>query len=115
VYINDLPLNIQEVEVVLYADDINILVIDNKEEALQSKLAYVTKKLELWFFMSDLIVNTSKTVAMSFYLCPSNSPCKPCIVLFNTDITYKSKVKFLGMYITDNLSWKVHICTGVII
>jgi hypothetical protein len=90
VYINDLPLNIQEVEVVLYADDINILVIDGKEEALQSKLAYVTKKLELCFLMNSLIVNTSKTVAMSFYLCPSNPPCKPRIVLFNTDITFKS-------------------------
>ena len=61
--------------------------------------------------MNDLIVNTSKTVAMSFYLCPSNPPCKPRIVLFNTDITYKSEVKILGMYITDNLSWKVHIRT----
>jgi hypothetical protein len=32
VYINDLPLNIQEVEVVLYADDINILVIHKKRK-----------------------------------------------------------------------------------
>lgn len=31
VYINDLPLNIQQAKLVLYADDTNILVVDKNE------------------------------------------------------------------------------------
>jgi hypothetical protein len=69
VYINDLPLNIQEAESVLYADDMNILVTGNDKGALQAKLSSVMKQLDVWFLNNDLIVNTTKTVAMSFHLC----------------------------------------------
>jgi hypothetical protein len=88
---------------------IYILVVDNEEEVLQAKTASVMKKLELWFLENDLIVNTTKTVAMSFNLCQSKPLCKPQILLLNTEIAYKSEVKFLGMYITENLSWQFHI------
>ena len=75
VYINDLLLNIQEAKLVLYADDTNILVIGT-DEALQAKLSSVIKQLEVWFLKNDLIVNTTKTVAMSFHLCQSKPPYK---------------------------------------
>jgi retron-type reverse transcriptase len=68
VYGNDLPLNIQERKLVFYADDINILVVDNKEEVLQAKIASVIMQLEFWFLKNDLIANTSKIVTMSFHL-----------------------------------------------
>jgi len=29
----------------------------------------------------------------------------------NTEISHLSKVKFLGKYIMENLSWQVHICS----
>jgi hypothetical protein len=46
---------------------------------------------------------------MSFCLCQSKPPYTPNILLQNTEITYTSEVKFLGMYITENLSWRAHI------
>jgi hypothetical protein len=46
---------------------------------------------------------------MSFHLCQSKSPYKPSILLQSTEIAYMSEVKFLGMYITENLSWHAHI------
>jgi hypothetical protein len=49
VYINDLPLNIHEAKLVLYADDTNILVTGKDEEALQAQLSSVKKQLEVWF------------------------------------------------------------------
>jgi hypothetical protein len=54
---------------------------------------------------NDLTVNTTKTVAMSFHLCQSKPPYKQNILLQNPEITYISILKFLGMYITENLSW----------
>ena len=102
VYINDLPFNIQEAKLVLYADDMSVLVVDKNEKALKARLSSVMKQLEVWFFKNDLIVNTTKTVAMSFHLCQSKPPYKPRILLQNTEIAHTSKVKLLGM-----LSWKI--------
>jgi hypothetical protein len=49
---------------ILYADDTNILVVERNEEALQTKLSLVVKKLENWFLKNDLFINTSKTAAV---------------------------------------------------
>jgi hypothetical protein len=46
---------------------------------------------------------------MSFHLCQSKPPYKLSILLQNTETTYMSEVKFLGMHITENLSWQAHI------
>ena len=109
VYINDLPLNIQGEKLILYADDTNVLVVNWKEEALQSKLSIVMKQLENWFLKIDLLINTTKTAAMSFCLCRSKPPFKPRILLQNTEVEYMPQIKFLGMCVTENLSWHAHI------
>jgi len=110
IYINDLPLYIQEAKPILYADDTNILITDNSYESLQTKLLLIMKKLEAWFFNNDLIINITKTEAMSFHLSQSTPTHKPHILLYNNDIKYTSEVKFLGMCINENLNWRVHIC-----
>jgi len=81
IYINDLPLNIQGAKLILYADDMNVLVVDRNEEALQTKLSLVMKQLENWFLKNYLFINTIKTAAMSFHLCRSKPPFKPRILL----------------------------------
>jgi len=48
-YINGILLNIQGVKLVLFADDTNMLVVDKNEDALQQKILYVMKELEIWF------------------------------------------------------------------
>jgi len=43
---------------------------------------------------------------------PSNHfrlPNKQLVTLNNNDIVLKPEVKFLGIYITDNLKWNVHV------
>jgi hypothetical protein len=109
VYIKYLTINIQDAKQVIYADNTNILVTDNDKENLQAKPSSVMKQLEAWFFNNDLIVVTTKTATMSFHLCPSKPPYKPNILLQNTEITYTSEVKILGMCITENLNWRAHI------
>jgi hypothetical protein len=64
IYINDLPLNIQGAKLIPYADDRNVLVVDRNEEALQTKLSLVMKRLENWFLKNDLFINTTKTAAV---------------------------------------------------
>jgi hypothetical protein len=99
-------MNIQEAKLVLYADD---TITDNNKETLQIKLSSVMKQLEALFHNNDLIVNTTETVAMSFHLCQSKPPYKLDILLLNTEVAHMSEVKFLGMYIMENISWRAHI------
>jgi hypothetical protein len=87
------------------------LVVDRNEESLQIKLSSVMKQLENWFLKNDLFINITKTAAMSFHLCCSKPPLKPCTLLQNTEVEYMPEVKFLGMHITENLSWHAHICS----
>jgi hypothetical protein len=67
------------------------------------------KQLDKWFLKNDLFINTTKTAAMSFHLCRSKPPFKPRILLRNTETEYMPEVKFLGVCITENLSWHAHI------
>ena len=46
IYINELPLYIQEAKLILYADDTNVLITDYSQEALQTKLFLIMKQLE---------------------------------------------------------------------
>jgi hypothetical protein len=103
-------MNIQEAKLLLYADDTNILVTGNDEGALQAKLSSVMKQFEAWFLNNDLIINTTKTVAMSLHLCQSKPPYKPSILLQNTEI---AEVKFLGMCIMENLSWQLNLGVAI--
>jgi hypothetical protein len=111
IHINDLLLNIQGAKLILYADDMNVLVVDRNEEAQQTKLSLVMKQVENWFLKNYLFINTTKTAAMSFHLCRSKPPFKPCIMLRNNEVKYMPEIKFLGRRITENLSWHAHICS----
>jgi hypothetical protein len=42
---------------VLFADDINVLVIDMDKEVVQQKLNKLLKQLETWFKVNNLIIN----------------------------------------------------------
>jgi len=111
VYINDLSLNIEAAKLILYVDDTNVLVIDMNKEAVQMKLSLVMKQLEILIPKNDLIINTTKTIAMSFHLCYSKPPFKLRTLLRNKEIDYMPEVKFLGMCITENLTSQAHICS----
>jgi hypothetical protein len=93
----DLPLNIQGAKLILYADNMNVLIIDRSQQALQTKLSLAMKQLEIWFSNNDLIINITKTVAMSFHLCHSKPTYKPHILLQNKDIEYKTEIKIFRL------------------
>ena len=109
IYINDLPYNLQGTKFVLYADDTNILIVDKEEEMLQQKITSVMKHMEKWFSDSDLIVNIDKTCAISFHHYQNHQPIKPSIKLQNKIIGYKTELKFLGLNVTETLTWQTQI------
>ena len=93
----------------MYADDTNILVVDKEEAALQHKITLVMRQLEIWLSKNDLIVNIDKTCAISFHPYQKYHPTKPHITFKNNEIVYKSELKFLGLSITETLTWHAQI------
>ena len=45
-YINDFPVNIHDTNLVMFADDINVLISDSDERLLQNKIDRVVAELE---------------------------------------------------------------------
>ena len=109
IHLNDLPLNVEDGQLVLFADDINLLIIETDENVLQHKVNEVMKKLEYWFQKNNIMINIGKTVTMSYHTKQNRFPMRPKITYRNTDKAYKSGTKFLAIHITENLNWTIHI------
>ena len=110
-YINDLPLNIHEGNVVMFADDINVLIMDSDISVLQDKIKKVTTELEGWFNINNLVINTNKTGIMSFYNKRTVQMEKPKVTINKTELNYITQTKFLGIHITESLKWNFHANT----
>jgi hypothetical protein len=108
-FINDLPKAVHEAKVVLFADDTNILIIDKNFKSLSDKTLVTLYQLENWFASNHLIINIDKTKALFFQGRGSRLIDKPELYLNNKKILYTTNIKFLGIYITENLSWALHL------
>jgi hypothetical protein len=79
-YINDLPLNITGTKILLFADDTNILVTDGNINNLQDKSNNVMTELQTWFTLNNLVVNTEKTLAISFHTTQNKTSFTTCYI-----------------------------------
>jgi hypothetical protein len=67
------------------------------------------QQLSSWFYFNKLLINTDKTNVIPFHAWQNKSNLKPKIVFQNVDIKYKNETKFLGLYLTEDVNWDVHI------
>jgi hypothetical protein len=59
-YINDLPLNIQQANFVLFEDDTNLFITKKDKCALEHKFINVMRELGTLFQTNNLVINTEK-------------------------------------------------------
>ena len=98
IFINDLPSNLTNSKVILYADDTTILNRGDFLEECEDKNLEVQSKAKLWFNSNKLSMNTDKSVNMLFTLNRDNP----------TNSSYSKDTVFLGITIDDQLLWKPH-------
>jgi hypothetical protein len=79
-------------KIFLCTDDMNILVLDKKEEILQLNIETLMKQLELWFSMNELIFNIKKTRVISFSAHHFRHLCRASITYKDMGIRYSSAV-----------------------
>ena len=53
---------------VLFANDINVLVIDKNKDVAQQKINKIMKHLETWFQVNNLLINIKKQLLCQFIL-----------------------------------------------
>jgi hypothetical protein len=66
-------------------------------------------KLIEWFERNGLVINKAKTIAISFHQPQKVQFECPSIKIYDTDIKYSEQLKFLGVWLDNNLSWSIHL------
>ena len=108
IYINDLPKNLSHCKSILFADDANIF---RKSKHLSELFNLVNEDLKLvadWFNSNRLSLNIAKTHYVIFKPNKQKIPDLQ-ILIESTPIDCKQCIKFLGILIDNQLSWKPHV------
>ena len=109
IYINDLP-NISKIfKFFLFADDTNIYYESDNLKQLERTVNKELQWLNHWLNVNRLSLNISKTNFVIFH--PYNKPVRESITIKvnKKAISEVKYVKYLGILIDSNLSWKYHI------
>ena len=111
-FTNDLPEYLEKYCTVFsYADDTQLLVEAKNSDELQQKIEAVVDAAQNWYNNNFMKNNTSKTEIIVF-----NPTKDPCNISLKTEengkekiITPKRKIKILGVFIDNDLTWTDHV------
>ena len=109
IYINDIPNTSSKFAFYLFADDTSIYFESGNLEQLQMVVNSELKHIKKWLDANKLALNVDKTNFVIFH-----SPQKPLyenitIKFGKQHVTKAKHVKFLGLLLDENLSWKHHL------
>ena len=111
-YINDLPHASTSLSCVLFADDTNVFMSNDSLDILVENMNCEIQKINLWYKVNGLRINTAKTNFMHF--APLNKRYDRGLLTLKLDDSLEPlkqvhSTRFLGVCIDDKLSWSSHI------
>ena len=116
IYMNDLPLAVDNAEITMYADDTSIYRAFNNINCLTDELIPTFGKTCEWLKSNKLALNSLKTefmiIGTSHRLNKLDSlpESTPYLILINGSYIRRVKqVKYLGLIVDDKLKWEEHI------
>ena len=93
----------------LFADDTNIYYESQDLTEIQKTVNKELKKVRKWLDSNRLALNISETNFVIFHS-PRNKPdCQIILKFGKKKISQETCLKFLGLLLDSNLSWKAHI------
>ena len=112
IYVNDLQYVSNLLEPIMFADDTNLFYAERDIKKLFQTVNNELQKISQWFISNKLSINVTKT-KYSFFHKPSkrdNIPLAlPQLYIDNNQIQRSESIKFLGVFLDENLTWKEHI------
>ena len=109
IFINDLPNSISVLSFYLFADDINIYFEAENLDKLQRIVNNELKKVKQWLDVNKLSLNIDKTNFIIFKFPQHSSLGTVNIKIGNQPVKQFRYVKFLGVLLDENLSWKYRL------
>ena len=111
-YVNDLPNSSNVLVLIMFADDTNFFFEHSNINTFFKTVNEELIKINEWFSANKLSLNVGKTKFSLFH--KSGKKCNipshlPTSKINNHDIERVNTMKFLGVLLDDNLSWKEHI------
>ena len=108
-YINDLPVASTLLELVLFADDSNILMQGKNLNDIAISLSKELVTIDDWFCANKLLLNASKTNLIIFKSRKCRSEINPPPIYLNgVEIKQVPHVNFLGIQLDETLKWYDH-------
>ena len=107
IYINDLHKAIKYSTVYHFADDTNLLRIDDNIDVIRSKMNKDLKRLYTWLLANKISLNVAKTEVIFFKKHSEQTPSVK-IKLNGATILPSKFIKYLGVYLDDDLSGMSH-------
>lgn len=103
IFVNDLPRFLEDVHVVMYADDTSIAVAARDREELEVKVKNVIERFTDWCTRNRIILNIQKTVCVNFNI------RRPLSIECFVGLSLQKQACFLGLTVDDGVTFKPHI------
>ena len=113
-YVNDLQKASNRLTSIIFADDTNLFLSHRNHKTLFQTANRELENIHEWFKANKLSLNIKKTKYSFFHpiLKANNLPLRlPTLEINNNIIERQPHIKFLGVLLDENLSWKPHINT----
>lgn len=114
-YINDITYCSKLLKFHLFADDCNLLYANKCQKTLETTVNKELENLQIWLAANKLTLNSKKSNFVIFCSSRKKLNLNICLKIFDnnsgekTNLERKKYVKYLGLLIDENLSWKHHI------
>ena len=114
-YINEIHLCTNKLQFFLFADDTNIPYAENDLKSLEQTVNAELNNLHDWLTTNKLTLNTKKSNLVIFRPKQKKIRYLLQISIFDSEknrrvsLEHKSYIKYLGVLIDENLSWKNHL------
>ena len=109
IFINDLPSVSKYLTFYLFADDTNIYFESPELSKIEKVVNRELRKVRKWLEANRLALNVDKTNFVIFHLQQRKLTDHIVLKIGNKKIKQESYVKFLGVLLDSNLSWKFHL------
>ena len=108
-YINDLHNSIRFSSPFHFGDDTGPLNMQDSMHVINRTLNKDLKKLSFWLNANKIALNVAQTEIILFKTCNKNDDADLKIRLYRKRIHASLYVKYLRIFIDENLNWKKHI------
>ena len=111
IFVNDLPLQVQQSDILLFADDSTLSCSAPTVSCASDKLLADAKKIDEWASDNKMVLHCGKTKSMLVTSKPklATHNCDLKIRINGCDIEQVSSAKLLGVHLDSSLSWDNHI------